>query len=396
MKKTLLLSLFVTNLLFAQVPTGYYDHATGSGYVLKTQLMQIIDDVNDGLAIEFIHTQPGTSNSQAYSLLRNAYSNIGSGDVDDYYDTGGSNTILDMYSENPSGTDPYTWDRVPPIDYPTQYCATQNGEGQCLSREHILPQGFFNQLYPMRADIHFVIPADARVNGLRANSPFGVVTAPTNTFANGSKLGPNTYGSFSGTVYEPVDEFKGDIARMLLYFAVRYQAETVNMGGSWDTPNADPNNVMNGLAGQFYDDWFIGLLCAWHSNDPVSQKEVDRNNNSFAHQQNRNPFIDNPNYVSDIWGEAAAPGACGLLDTPEFNSANFRVFPNPVHSNTLYYTANASLMVSIIDILGNIIYRKQVAADNNALDLSQLNSGIYFVQFTAHTGAKITKKIIKK
>lgn len=396
MKKLLLLTLVWCSISYGQVPTGYYDSATGTGYALKTQLKQIIDDVTDGLATEYLHTQPGSSNNEAYSLLRNAYSNPNSGDVDNYYDAGGSNTILDMYSENPAGSDPYNWDRIPPVDYPTQYCATQNGEGQCLSREHTLPQGFFNQLYPMRADIHFVIPVDARVNGFRANSPFGVVTAPTNTFANGSELGPNTYGTFTGTVYEPLDEFKGDIARMLLYFAVRYEDEVVNMGGSWDTPNADPNNVMNGTSGQFYDDWFIGLLCDWHSADPVSQREIDRNNNSFAHQNNRNPFIDNPNYVTDIWGVEAAPGACALLSTPDFDTATFRIFPNPNNSDILYYTSDEPLQIKIIDVVGKVIYSKQKAATDNAINISTLNSGIYFVQFTAYSGATITKKLIKE
>ncbi|NQY05042.1 MAG: endonuclease, partial [Flavobacteriaceae bacterium] len=301
MKRLLLSALFlVSSFAIAQPPAGYYDSATGTGYTLKTQLMQIIDDVNDGLATEYLHTQPGTSNSNAYHLLRESFSLPNSGDVDDYYEMDG-NTILDMYSENPSGVDPYNWNRIPNVDYPTQYCTNQTMEGDCLSREHTLPQGFFNSLYPMRADFHFVIPVDARINNLRANNPFGEVAAPTTTFANSSELGPNTFGSYSGTVYEPIDEFKGDIARMLLYFAVRYQAETVNMGASWDAPDGVPENIMNGQAGQFYDDWFISLLCQWHSDDPVSQKEIDRNNNGWAHQNNRNPFVDNPNWVADIW-----------------------------------------------------------------------------------------------
>ena len=395
MKKLLLLFTLVSALSYGQVPTGYYDIATGTGYTLKTQLKQIIDDVTDGHANEYLHTQPGSSNSEAYSLLRNSYSTPGGGDVDDYYEMDG-NTIVDMYSEVPSGADPYNWNRVPAVDYPTQYCATQTMEGDCLSREHTIPQGFFNQLYPMRADFHFVIPVDARVNGFRANSPYGEVSAPTTTFANGSAIGPNTYGSFSGTVYEPLDEFKGDIARMLLYFAVRYEDNVADMGGSWDTPNADPNNVMNGIAGQYYDDWFIGLLCDWHSMDPVSQKEIDRNNNGFTHQNNRNPFVDNPSWVAEIWGTEGAPGACALLSTPEFNETNFRIFPNPVNGNILYYTADESLTVTVIDVLGKVVFQKQKAAEDNQIDVSRLKSGVYFVRFTSHTGAKITKKLIKQ
>lgn len=395
MKRLLLLLLLVASFSFGQVPSGYYDSATGTGYTLKTQLMQIIDDVNDGLATEYLHTQPGSSNSNAYSILRDRYSTNGGGDVDNYFEMD-ANTIVDMYSEVPSGADPYNWDRVPGSGYPAQYCATQTAEGDCLSREHTLPQGFFNSLYPMRADFHFVIPVDARINGFRANNPYGEVSAPTNTFLNGSELGPNTFGSYSGTVYEPIDEFKGDIARMLLYFAVRYQAETANMGGSWDAPNSAPENIMNGQPGQYYDDWFISLLCKWHSEDPVSQKEIDRNNNGFVHQNNRNPFIDNPNYVNDIWGVENAPGSCGTLNAPDFSESNFTMYPNPVDGNIVYYTANEPLTIKVMDVLGKVVYNRQKAADDNYINVSNLQAGVYIVQFVSHTGAKITKKLIKK
>src|SRR5690606_29713291 len=82
-------------------------------------------------------------------------------------------------------------------------------------------------------------------------------------------------------------EFKGDIARCLLYFAVRYEDQV----DSWSHP------MLNGTNDQVYEDWFIALLLDWHNNDAVNQRELNRNNAAYIHQGNRNPFIDNPSYA---------------------------------------------------------------------------------------------------
>lgn len=251
---------------YAQIPTGYYDSATGTGYTLKSQLHSIISAG---------HVDKG------YSALYTGYLTT---DTDSYYENDG--TLLDMYSENPSGLDPYNY------SHSVRNCGTYNSENDCYNREHLFPQGTFNQQNPMRTDIHHVVPSDGYVNGRRSNYPFGEVSSPTFTSMNGSKVGANTTTGYSGTVFEPIDEFKGDIARCMLYFATRYETQV----DSWT------HDMLNGTEDQVYSDWFITLLVDWHTNDPVNQREIDRNNAAYTYQGNRNPFIDHPEYVAQIWG----------------------------------------------------------------------------------------------
>ncbi|MDH7914152.1 endonuclease [Winogradskyella sp. SYSU M77433] len=276
---TLLITLVFSTLAFAQIPSGYYDSATGTGYTLKTQLHNIIDNHND----------------QGYDAMDGF---IASYDLDNYYETG-SNTILDPYSENPSGSDPYTFSPV------SDECGNYSGEGDCYNKEHVIPQSVFSQNLPMRSDAHHLLPTDGRVNGFRSNYPFGVVddsqlvnqSGISNPTQNGSKLGGNLNSGYSAgysnTVFEPIDEFKGDIARIYFYFVTRYEDQISNWGSY---------PMFDGSSDKVLDDPFLNILLTWHQNDPVSQKEIDRNNNIYYnHQGNRNPFIDNPSWVNDIW-----------------------------------------------------------------------------------------------
>lgn len=274
MKKILWVSILLSPTLWAQIPSGYYNTATGSGYTLKTQLRNIIAS---GYVIK------------SYDALYGAYVTT---DTDLFYEN--DNSVLDMYSENPSGTDPYNYQHY------FRQCGSYNSENDCYNREHVFPQGFFNSNSPMVSDAHHVTPTDGYVNNRRANFPFGKVNTPTWTSLNGSKVGPSSTPGYTGTVFEPIDEFKGDIARILLYFAVRYENEV--LGGGWDAHNSAPENPLNGTKDQFYEDWYIKLLLSWHNQDPVSAREISRNNAVYNYQNNRNPFIDNPSYATQIWG----------------------------------------------------------------------------------------------
>lgn len=284
-----LVILLISTVAFAQVPANYYSTATGTGSTLKTQLKRIINTVNDGLSPEYFH------NDQGYNAMDGFISNY---DLDNYYETG-SNTILDPYSENPTGSDPYTF--TPGSDE----CGNYNSEGDCYNKEHVIPQSVFNEQTPMRSDAHELLPTDGRVNGFRGSFPFGVVddsnltnqSGISNPTQNGSKLGGNLNSGYSagytGTVFEPIDEFKGDIARIHFYFATRYQDQVANWGSY---------AMFNGTSDVVFDETFLSILIQWHTMDPVSQKEIDRNDNIFYnHQSNRNPYVDHPEYVNLIW-----------------------------------------------------------------------------------------------
>jgi len=273
MKKLLLVLLFITSITsYSQIPTGYYDSATGTGYTLKTQLYTIIKD----------HTDNG------YSGLWTTYQ---TSDRDIYYEN--DNTILDMYSEDPSAADPYNF------TFSTDQCGTYSIEGDCYNREHIIPQSVFNQGSPMRNDAHFVTPTDGKVNGYRSNFPHGLVGTQfsSSPSENGSKWGSSSLSGYSGTVFEPIDEFKGDIARMYFYFATRYENVLTTWGVSYD--------MFNGTTDQVFAEPFLTLLMTWHTNDPVSVREIGRNDAIYARQNNRNPFIDHPEYVAQIWSATA-------------------------------------------------------------------------------------------
>ena len=260
----------ISSSLFAQIPAGYYNTATGTGYTLKTQLYNIIKGQTD----------------LGYGGLWLTYQ---TSDRDYFYENDG--TILDMYSENPSGVDYYNF------TYSTDQCGTYANEGDCYNREHVIPQSIFNQGSPMVADAHFILPTDGKVNGMRSNYPHGVVGTATYTSKNGSKLGPASNSGYaagySGIVFEPIDEFKGDIARMYFYFATRYENVITTWGTSYD--------MFNGTANQVFTPTFLSILLTWNALDPVSASEIARNNAVYARQNNRNPFIDHPEYVNQIW-----------------------------------------------------------------------------------------------
>ncbi len=264
---------------YSQIPAGYYNTATGTGYTLKTQLYNIIKG----------------HDTHSYNQL---YSGYVTTDKDNYYENDG--TVLDMYSENPDGTDPYNY------THPNNHCGSYSDEGDCFNREHLVPQSFFDENSPMVSDIHHVVPTDGKVNGMRGNLPFGEVGTANWTSLNGSKRGACSFPGYTGTVFEPIDEFKGDIARCLLYFATRYENNVATFSGSF----------LDGSSDQVYVDWFVDLLVKWHNQDPVNQRELDRNDACYDYQGNRNPFIDHPEWVCEIWQSSYCTASLDFTSNP--------------------------------------------------------------------------------
>ena len=313
-----LVLLLLATVGFAQEPAGYYATATGSGYTLKTQLYTIIKD----------HTV------LSYGELYVTYE---TSDVDNFFENDGS--VLDMYSENPAGTDPYNYSILA-----AQRCgsAGYSRESDCYNREHIIPQSVFSELSPMVSDAHFITPTDGQVNGIRSNFPHSVVVTPTLVTQNGSKLGLSTTTGYTGEVFEPIDEFKGDIARMYLYFATRYE----NTVASYNYPmfNKSQRNVFTRP--------FLDQLIAWHNQYPVSPREIVRNNAIYARQNNRNPYIDHPEYVAAVW-------ATEIDDTVAPTIVNnLTVTTTTSNSATLTWTAATdNIGVTAYDVYVNGVYK---------------------------------------
>ena len=281
---------------------AYYATATGSCQTLKTNLKNIIS-ANTG---QLTYT-PGLWNAYFYT--------------DRHRNDANTATIMwDMYSDNPAGAEPYTY------TYGTNQCGSYNSEGDCYNREHSMPQSYFAQAEPMVSDLHHIFPTDGKVNGIRSNYPYGEVTSASTTTLNGSKLGTGNNFGYTGTVFEPRNEYKGDFARAQLYMAVRYE-DLINSWYSNGTandvllsPTDEPNAATRKL--QVFDNWYIQLLYKWHLQDPPSQKEMDRNNaiydtlindGGLKKQGNRNPFVDHPEYVAMIW-QCTSPIPVTLID----------------------------------------------------------------------------------
>jgi hypothetical protein len=161
-----------------------------------------------------------------------------------------------------------------------------------------------------------IYPTDGKVNGMRSNYPFGEVSSPTYTSMQGAKLGANITPGYSGIVFEPINDYKGDLARSYFYMATRYQ----NLIAGWQS-NGNANEVLAGNSFPAYDAWFIELLLKWHNQDPPSVKEINRNNVLYGYQNNRNPFVDSPQYAHRIWGirQATEP----TLAATQFNRLSF-------------------------------------------------------------------------
>lgn len=165
------------------------------------------------------------------------------------------------------------------------------------NKEHLVCQSWLGS-GPMVSDLFNVYPTDARINNLRSNYPYGVVSGGFSGFSGDpqhhgkGKLGSSTTSGI-GTCYEPDDQYKGDFARSFFYMVARYRSNTLNSGNGAKMFTSSPTNLTA---------YSLSFLLTWHRQDPVSQKEIDRNQAVYGIQHNRNPFIDYPELVEYIWG----------------------------------------------------------------------------------------------
>jgi len=347
---SLLILLFISK-AFGQIPTGYYDDAQGlTGLPLKQALHDIIDG----------------HNAQSYSSLWNHFKTT---------DKKSDQTVWDMYSDVPGGTPPYQY------NFTVDQCGTYGKEGDCYNREHSWPKSWFNDGNPMNSDMFHLVPTDGYVNGRRGNYPYGEVTNATWTSQNGCKVGSCTFPGYTGVVFEPIDEYKGDFARSYFYMSVRYYNEDAGWTGS---PMVD---------GAELKPWAADMLKQWHVNDSVSQKELDRNNAVHNIQNNRNPFIDDPSWVFDIWGPTTSI-------SNEISSESFQLFPNPVNDKCSISFPD-ELETSLWEIKGYNITGQEIGLerfDNGQsveLNTSDLLTGMYFLILSSDLSS-VTFKFIKE
>lgn len=265
MKKILLIAISAVFALgvFAQGPNGsntYYKNADGlSGEGLKTALSKIICGSLDAVGYNSLDEKYKITDKRADGTLR------------DWYDN----------------TTKYNW--------------TSGG----WNKEHLVPQSWFKEASPMKSDIVHVVPTDSELNNTRGSDPLAEVGNKANDCPNGSYClwGSCKTPGYSGKVFEPNDEIKGDIARIYFYMATCYEDVILNWKGK--TTASTAYNVLDFSGGSKYQpfkQWYIDMLLRWAKEDPVDEIEIARNNGVKQVQNNRNPFVDYPGLEQYIWG----------------------------------------------------------------------------------------------
>lgn len=337
--------LLVALVAVGSEPTGYYNSAYNKGSEqLRQALYNIIKD----------HTVV------TYGYLYTVYqtSDVLNGEIWDIYST---------CSFNPGAS---------------QRCGDYVSVCDCYNREHTVPQSWFNEASPMKSDAFHIYPTDGKVNGQRSNYPYGECANGTNLGGHAlGRLGSSTFSGYNGTVFEPDDEYKGDLARTYFYMATRYADQCNSWGhGVFSSANS-------GLS-----DYAVALFMKWHREDPVSQKELMRNDAIYAHQDNRNPFIDHPELAEYIWGNMTSctwnPTQVGIdvNEEPEIVIA-----PNPASD---YILLPAAMQYALISTSGNIVLQGENA---ETITVSNVPDGFYFLQLSnGSNGNNTYHKVVVK
>ncbi|WP_165805993.1 endonuclease [Marixanthomonas spongiae] len=257
------------------------------------------------------------------------------------------------------------------------------GGGTCeYNREHTFPRSLANP--PMGgtssgttgigADPHNLRPSDVQANGNRGNKKF--------------ISGSGNAGSVSGAWY-PGDEWKGDVARIMMYMYTRY--------GDRCLPSLAGNGPKEGTTDM------LKLFLQWNVDDPVSELEDQRNPYLENEYGNRNPFIDNPVLATIIWGGPQAEDRWGLLSSEAFSNEVINIHPNPASEKIWIQSSTATRpeRYVLFDITGRKVLQ-QAATEEGFIDVSEFKSGIYLLQVISYlpsgtaSAIKTTKKIVIK
>ncbi len=297
--------LLTSSVLMAQVPQGYYDSATGlSGDALKSALNSIIKGHT-----EYPYSSTATD---VWDILKEADR-----------DPNNPNNVLCIYSKFS-------------VNAAAEY---NNADG--WNREHVWAKsrGDFGTTKGAGTDLHHLRAADVSTNSARNNRNFD--EAPNPYVDNGGSNNGSTpsYTSDTDWIWEPPADVKGDVARMLMYMAVRYEGFDGEPDLELQDAYLDKSSTAPGQAR-------LSTLIQWHLNDPVDEEERRRNDVVYSYQNNRNPFIDHPEFVCEIY-------ECGV--TPPANSA-------PVFTSTV-----------VIDASENVAYVYNITAtdaDSDNLNFS--------------------------
>lgn len=225
------------------------------------------------------------------------------------------------------------------------------------NREHVYPQSLISTT--AAGDLHHLRACDGVINNNRGNLPF----------ASGS----GSYGTVSGGWY-PGDDWRGDVARMIMYVHLRYDEPWTDVGS-------------------------LSLFLQWNVDDPVSDFEKQRNNTIHGAQGNRNPFIDQPYIATYLWGGTPAEDTWGWPNkVGEISLDKVNLYPNPINMSgnlTLSNLHSSIDEVVFYDLSGKQVFAiRQPEVVNEKISIkANVSSGVYFVKLVANN-AQVTKKLV--
>ena len=221
----------------------------------------------------------------------------------------------------------------------TGYTSRTDAQNQGFNTEHTFPQGFFSQNLPMRSDLFHLFPTQQNANSQRGNLPFGVVTGTPSWQNGGSKKGSSKF--------EPRDKQKGPVARAMLYFVIRYQ------------------DYSNHVAGQ------ENILRQWHEDFPPNDISRRRNNDIEAVQNNRNPFIDYPQFlerINKIAGTSTAPVVKGIdLSEATIDYDTIPILTNISYQYVIVNTGNQELEVNNLSLGDNSLSFSNISGNDTTI-----------------------------
>jgi endonuclease I len=243
------------------------------------------------------------------------------------------------------------------------------------NREHVFarsnanpPMGNVdNNTTGIGADPHNIRPSDQQMNNNKANKKFAA--------------GSGNAGNVGSGNWYPGDEWKGDVARMIMYMFTRY--------GDRCLPSLTGVGSLQGSTDM------LQVFLQWNAEDPVTPFEDQRNEYFETLYGNRNPFIDNPYLATIIWGGIPAEDRWEIFSVDDLNKTSLAIYPNPVNEILFFETTTSFNTYKIYDLLGKEIITNTFLYESSSINLSDFQKGIYLIEFLSEE-KRVLKKIIIK